>query len=287
MIRVQLVVTGRSERAALHTSLERACRVFSPRVEFVFLEPQYVDSFTSGSRALTPPLPDDPVKKDPARKLADAVIAALVDGRRKNERADYAFAVDDLEVPNAANANGVVKYFATHMERALLDRFGSSQADQTRRQRVRERASFHLLAPMLEAYFFASTTVLEAAGAVRPSVFDAMQSDLESFSVDDSAYSEWCVGQSKLLDWCCRHPKLYVKYLCSPQRYRETREGKAALDVLSWRETVARAEFTRFARSMLDDLVEALSPGAELAIQGDRHPLTERTPGRFLRNIDA
>lgn len=140
---------------------------------------------------------------------------------------------------------------------------------------------------MLEAYFFASTTVLEAAGAVRPSVFDATQSDLESFSVDDSTYFAWCAGRSKSLDWCRRHPKWYVKYLCSPQRYRETREGKAALDVLSWRETLMRSDFTRFARSMLDDLVEALSPGAELAIQGERHPLTERGPGRFLRNIDG
>ena len=287
MIRVQFVVTGRSERAALHTSLERACRLFAPRGEFVFLEPQYVDSFTSGTRALTPPVPDDPVKKDPARKLADAVIAALVDGRRKNERADYAFAVDDLEVPNAANADAVVAYFATHMERALLDRFGSSQADQTRRQKVCERASFHLLAPMLEAYFFTSTPVLEAAGAIRPSLFDAAQSDLESFSVHDSGYFEWCTGRSKSLHWCRQHPKWYVKYLCSPQRYRETREGKAALDVLSWSGTVVRSEFTRFARSMLDDLVEALSPGAEFAIKGKRHPLTERTPGRFLRNIDA
>lgn len=287
MIRVQLVVTGQVERAALHASLDRACRLLVPAGDFVFLESQHVESFTSGDRTLPPPLPDTPGKVSPARKLADAVIAALVEGRKRNERPDFVFAVDDLEVPNVGNAATVVNYFSTHMERALNVWFGDSRADRKCRDRVRERTSFHLLAPMLEAYFFNVDRVLHAAGATRQSMFAPESDDLEDFFAADGAYDRWCQDKPKPASWYRCHPKWYLKYLCSPGRYRETHEGKAALDTLSWRETLRSPAFARFARSLLDDLLEALEPGAGLAIKGVRHPLTERRPGRFLRNIDA
>jgi hypothetical protein len=286
VIRVQLVVTGRAERKGLHTSIERACRLLAPRSEFVFLEPHNVESFTSESRSVSAPLRGDPTKPDPARKMAVALIEALTDGRRRSERADYAFAIDDLEVVNRNNPRAVTQVFSAHMDRALSHRFGTNQADLARRKRVCERSSFHLLAPMLEAYFFSELSVLRAAGAAGRSLFDPKLTDLEQFRVDDPEYGAWCVERSKAVEWCCQHPKWYVKYLSFPQRYRETHDGFAALEKLRWGHVVQGAVFTQFARSLLDDVVEALEPGAGQAIQGQRHPLTELRPGRFLRNID-
>ncbi len=57
------------------------------------------------------------------------------------------------------------------------------------RQNVRERCSFHLMAPMTEAYFFGEAAALKRAGAMRnPSRFDRQVCDPEAFTVADSRY---------------------------------------------------------------------------------------------------
>jgi hypothetical protein len=306
MTRIHLVVTGVLEKRAMHRSLQRACRVWSPEAEVRLLDPQRVEQFT------TNPIPAAPAPSHPrvaaeARKMADAMIAAVVLGRRRSERADFAFGIVDLELLNRSNAAGVVEYFATHMANALGDWFGASEADRNRALRVREQCSFHLCVPMTEAYFFAEPEALVRAGCTRRSCFDPAQRDVECFRVDDPDYERAIPSDPGLeevlarhpglrscddpaeplgsgLDWWRAHPKHYIEFL-SENAYHEARQGVAALATLAWPSVVAPANQSAFARSLIDDLIEAVSPGRGAAIPGARQPLTERRAGRFLRNI--
>jgi hypothetical protein len=282
MTAVQLIVTGELERRSLHRSLGA---VFS-ELQVRFLPPQKMDDFTSTRLG---PYPTG--GRPRAAKLAAALVAAVHPGRRSDVKPDLVIAVEDLELVNGDQPAHVVDYFG-HAVRAHVEEFFPALATRERvYQELRERASFHLLAPMVEAYFFGEPAALGRAGANKvPCLFDAKQHDAEHFEVTDTTY----LGQApKGAPWDVnskhRHPKHYIQYLCDPQAtrehvYRETHEGVAALEHLEWRQVLRVQDFTRFARSLLVDLADGLTAAPGM-FSGELHPLTERKSDGLLRNI--
>jgi hypothetical protein len=295
MKRVALLVTGKTEEA-LHQSLGR---VF-PGVEFVVLPLR--DSFTSRPLPATPLLHADGTAPRPTNveRLAQALIAEVEPGRRDQKPPDLVVLVDDLELDNQAWPERAVGHVKQAV-RAHLERHAWPSAISRERayEGVRERCSFHLLAPMVEAYFFREPAALARAGAKRESLFDALAADVErDFLVNDPDF----LGppdrppKDKCPPWAtpgrAQHPKRYLQFLCDPagtdsRAYVETKGGQAALRELDWPKVLAPQEHVRFLRSLIHDLADALGEDAVARDHaGETHSLTWPPPSdRLLRNV--
>jgi len=271
--RIGLITTGDCEQRALAPSLARVFADQDVQFELCFARP--VHSFTSNR--LSHPAP-------PGRTYVDDFVAAIVATISQRNAPDFVFAVDDLELANAATPHHVVAL--------VRDAVLASPARATHReaQRFQDRCSVHFLCPMVEAYFFGEPAALLRAGATRPAELDATR-HLEAFtSVDPSFLASpsvrdhpWRSEDRKL------HPKRYLKFLNDPTeenmgRYRETRQGRDALATLDWAQVfMYEPTGIAFASSLFDDLADAL--GIASPFPGTCHPLTERRPNGVLRNL--
>jgi hypothetical protein len=277
--RIALIVTGELERLGLAQSLERAF----PEAEFMVDSKR--DSFTSGRVSIlaNPPIPAL------VDKLAAALVAAVDPGRNGARRPDRVVVVDDLEIVNLDQPEVVVEAFRQAVVRHVEGHWASETRREVARARLRESASFHLLAPMTEAYFFADAPALVAVGVKKMPVLAAGQ-DHEDFLVEDTGYLQPVDGAHS---WArpdrAKHPKRYLQYLLDPAevvRYRETKQGLAGLQATHWRRVVpARPPAQlRLLRSLLFDL--AMGLGTDPAwIGASPHPATWQHPGGVLRNI--
>jgi hypothetical protein len=294
MKRVALIVTGKAEEALSHA----LTRVF-PEVEFIVRPPR--DGFTS------PPLPHQPAlhslgtatRPTNVERLAEVLVAEVAPGRRDQRTPDMVILVDDLELVNAAWPERVTQHIRTAV-RAHLERFPwpTAASREAAFTRIRERCSFHVLAPMLEAYFFAEPAALTRAGAKAASKVDASTMDLEKFLSTDNDFltppdrprgsllPPWAIAER------AHHPKSYLQFLCDrsgtiARAYVETVGGRAALRELDWSAVLALPSYTRFLRSLLHDLSSALEDDSAIErFPGDTHPCTWPPPrDNLLRNI--
>jgi hypothetical protein len=295
MKRVALLVTGETEEA-LHQSLKR---VF-PEVEFV-MRPRR-DGFTSQPLPSTPLLHAKGTAPRPTNveRLAETLIAEVEPGRRDQKPPDLVVLVDDLEPVNQAWPERAIRHVRAAVEKHLeVHDWPSATARERAYERVRERCSFHLLAPMVEAYFFREPAALTRAGAQRASLFDASTADVEtSFLVNEPDFlaPPDRPAKEKLPPWAtadrARHPKRYLQFLCDPtgkkaRAYVETNGGRAALRDLDWPAVLAPQAHVRFMRSLIHDLAHALGQDAVAQrFAGATHPLTwPPRNNRLLRNI--
>jgi hypothetical protein len=277
MLDVALIVTGELERLGLAEALTRVFPDARFRVEM------RLDSFTSARvrSDLRAPTGGTPRLVD---KLA-AALAATVDPGRRGVAADYALVIEDLELANLDQPDVVVSEFRDAVSRHIDQRWSGDRGARSRKK-LRERASFHLLAPMLEAYFFGEPASLEAAGITATPQLESGV-DLEAFSVVDPPYLSAAPGSAS---WAVanrhQHPKRYLEYLLGlaggpDPRYRETIQGRAALLKTNFL-TLIEPEpgHLRFARSLLHDLALALDQPLPAGIV---HPATARS-STVLRN---
>lgn len=294
MKRVALLVTGKAEEA-LHHSLKR---VF-PEAELVMLPRR--DGFTSAELPSRPLLHGRGTAPRPTNveRLAAALVAEVEPGRRDQKPPDLVVLVDDLELVNRSRPERVVEHVReavrSHLERHP---WPSAATRERAYERVRERCSFHILAPMVEAYFFAEEAALRRAGAQRPSRVRASEIDLEEFLVQDQEFlahpdrpagatlPPWAIAQRAM------HPKSYLQFLCDPsgtvaRAYVETDGGRAALRELDWWAVVAPEAYVQFVRSLMHDMADALGQNEVAArFKGFTHPLTwPPRRGNLLRNI--
>jgi hypothetical protein len=279
--RVGLIVTGKCEEKGLGDSLGR---IF-PDATFEVLA--QVESFTSADLQM---LPESPVPTT-LQKFAARIVAEVKDGTH-----DLVVAIDDLEILNAPHPEVVARRVRDAV-RVHLDRhpWPSAAARDKAVRRVRENGSFHLLAPMVEAYFFADPAALAHAGATRSSKVNAAALDLEAFVTDDPDYLAQpdVPHRQKLKSWAiperARHPKHYLRFLCEPanpytRRYVETEGGAAALRELAWKHVFAHAERTRLARALFEDIADRL--GVPHPFPGTGHPATASFKNaQVLRNL--
>ncbi|MEQ1568454.1 MAG: hypothetical protein ABMA64_22650 [Myxococcota bacterium] len=230
--------------------------------------------------------PDQPLGTH-AKRLFDAVISEL---QARRDRIDLAVVVDDLELANADQAAVVV-------DRVRAFARGWAEPDKTgaKALELRERVSFHLAVPMLEAWFFADPPSLGLAADRAPRL---VGDDPERFETDDPAYLEHEVrhcpqGAAWRSAEPTRHPKRYLQWLfrdaptgCGTT-YKESDHGVEALRALDWRRSLARAASMTYLRALIRDLEDALGPSS-LVGGGDEALAVSRAAAprdRVLRNL--
>ena len=206
--RIHLVVTGDAEELALSSALDR----LFPKVEFTVAK---VYGLTSNI------LPRDPTEpRQEAIELVSTMLAAIDAGRTP---ANYAIALDDLEQANADQPEVVLQHLRLAVERCVNQppevevvargskrRFRQLATPQARRTALRERCSFHLAAPMLEAWFFGEPAALRRAGVPGATkvVFDKHICDIEDFVTTDAMF----LDPTATAYWAHRAPEKRVKH---------------------------------------------------------------------------
>lgn len=294
MTLVSLIVTGVSERLGLPSFLTK----LFPEVEFA---PLQVTSFTSSR--IRPYCPTNTTAIPVIDKFASAIIASIDPGRNRPEGRvpDFVVAIDDLELCNIDQPDRVVDELSSAVRRGIQTAFPSTGRQEKCARRLVDAASFHLLCPMLEAYFFADPIAI--LRATERSIFEIVpEKDLEDFETCDTAYLQKHAHlptsqapvpmQPNTQEWFAKHPKEYLRHLSSdPQtglaKYRESQHGSSALKQLSPLQALAIATQRRFLRSMVYDLADALNTQLPAEIVGDCHPVTshQARSNRVLRNI--
>lgn len=312
-MRVALLPTGKAELLGFPRAFSR----LFPDHEFHAIariddEKCPFDGFTSVPLPI--PATTEPTNLD---KIIQQAASELVPGRTAaGPPIDLLIITEDLELANRHQPHVVID----EVRSAALRHIGklaaeSSQrlADQVR-EAFRERASFHLLVPMLESWFFADCGALPRAGVPPERMPPQLvpNCDPEVFEADDSRFaddtgdhcSEWLAlhanrrGKNKP-GWLNRgpqriyHPKDYLSWLCRSGAeknctcYRETHEGKMALEGLDWNCALSTPAHCQYMRSLLTDIEWALDQGLDF-LNGECAPLTDisqRPANHIFRNI--
>jgi hypothetical protein len=313
-MRVAILPTGLMEWTALPLALGRLFpghdfyslpsereRCANPGVEFP------VPSFTSTdvSRLLG--------RASNADKLVQRALGEAL-GDRNKAAADLVVILDDLELVNLAQPAKAVEVMHKAVVR-VLDGIRKDRGDAARQARaLRERVSFHLAKPMIEAWLFADPQGAGHAG-VSPDRLPPRVSpcDPECFQTDDSDYDtddgSHCTAWMRLPPrkqrrarpiWDAKgrerqaHPKAYLSWLCRDDNepnctsYKESEGGAAALTRLDWRALIGDATYCTFARAMVHDIAHCLGEAGPAGFPGDcakETDLAAAPQDKVLRNL--
>lgn len=271
---VALITTGECEHRALGASLQR---VFGDRLEIVRPFHAPVPSITSSYLSYPGPTSGG--------TQVDKLVASIMATVDRRSAPDFVFAIDDLELPNVATAHHVTQLVSDAFRRYL-----GGTPTHSELERIRKRCSFHLLCPMLEAYFYGEPSALQRAGAERTPVLDPSR-HLEDFHTADREFLE----HEDVRDhpWRRpdrgRHPKRYLHFLVDPRdeelvSYKETVGGCRALATLDWAQVFQyQPPGIAFAHALFDDLADTLDLPSPFS--GTCHPLTARRSSGTLRNL--
>lgn len=303
-MRIVFILTGQMERKAFTQSLV----TLFPRVEFEIEPPLGTPaellptSFTSNQVPFT--------AQSPAEQKLDALVqtlaAAVEPGRKGKGRPALVVLLEDLELANLSQPEAVQaelrQAIARHIERLRADRRGLLDP-QGVALALQERASFHLMCPMTEAYFFGDPQALAHATPRAALAKLAPGVDLEQFQVADPDYlapipegAHCPQAKNGKVPWAGeergRHPKNYVQYLSrqAPQQpyctdYRETKQGAAALAALRW-SAVLLKQAVPFARALVEDIAHALGVPNPVAPPGDAlTSILQKPRPTILRNL--
>lgn len=305
-LKVKLITTGRMEYIALGIALSK----LFPDTDFEAItlnegplgDPQF-RSFTSSppTKLLQPP-PDIDSEVDEIIRHA-AAEAGLKD-------VDGVLILEDLELANA-EAPDII----TRVVRAAADKHLRGLRPTSRDRaaaNLRDKVSFHLAAPMTEAWILADPKGPTNAGANADHLPAQVASNpnFEDFRVGDVAYlsddGAACIKWRTLIEpkrtkncppWLkenrSAHPKHYLQWLCrcpaenNCTQYKETKQGAAALAELDWAAVLARGNDLPYLRSMISDLCDLHGKPSPVPA-GPEANLTCRSTalaGRLLRNI--
>lgn len=245
-----------------------------------------------------------------------ALAAQAVVGDRRTEAYDLVIILDDLEICNAHQPRLVseVMRMAVHKHLETLATCTGRIQDRTK-QALKEKVSFHLVVPMIEAWFFIDEGALQRAG-VRSleSVAFGIDSDPESFSTCDQSFlaadAAFCTALAEQRRSCkkknkpkwidnenrCRHPKGYLQWLTrNPEHkrctnYRESSHGAYALQEFDWGQVPRRPEnHLGHLKAMVKDLEEGLGSKSVVDLgypsSGVSTAIAQRPRDRMLRNI--
>jgi hypothetical protein len=285
-MKVALIPTGETEWAGLATALGR----LFPVHDFVSLplradreerEPQLMSGFTSAALSV------GHINEPPGNAIELLRRAAFeaIQTRNSETYYDLVVIIDDVELANREQTQviiDVMRAAAQQFVRGELNGRKQAIAEKT----LRDRVSFHLVCPMIEAWFFADPGALANAGVpagTAPRLH--AERDVEMFQTNDDAYSsadhcqcvvwhaeppekknkaafkkrrpKWAVSSQRE-----HHPKGYLQWLCMDPHhincttYDETEKGAAALANLDWAQLAAHAS--------------PPSSGSELPVRQDR-----------------
>ncbi len=225
-------------------------------------------------------------------ELAAELVNAIFPGRRGKRRIDFAYVMEDLELCNRHQPDLVLSLFRGAVS-SYIHQAWPRQSEAVFAE-VRERCSFHLFRPMTEAYFFGDEAALARAQVARQPHLPE-NGDLEDFRTIDPEFLALTPETQRIAPMPERalRPKDYLQYLCDPtlsdkrQRYKEARNGVAALQALDWESVLGPAPHCPFLHAFLDDLAAALNSPLPFVRQEHAYQRA-RFPGsdpRILRNL--
>lgn len=291
-MKIALLPTGRTEWTGLPFALQRLFPADPGHAFFAVPTPQEI--LSNPEEFPYPGFTSNPLtarhEMDPPEQAMDLIgrAAQLALGDRHVEPVDLVIVLDDLELANAHQPGRVCNVFRA-AARQHLAMLGTGSVARRTGAALQQRVSFHLLAPMVEAVFFADEQALRTAGVEDGTtvVFD-LQCDPEAFVTADGDYlsatgadcpcwfalpreskqqtlrrkklrPKWVEGPRQL------HPKGYLQWLCrdgasaSCTRYDEKSGGGAALAGLRWEHVLGRpATQLQFLRALVADVADAL-----------------------------
>jgi hypothetical protein len=304
-MRVALLPTGRTEWHGLPDALRR----LFPEHEFYALpEPAVFRSTGPFDGITSSPLTErhEGAYLPEAATLLIGRAAQEALGDRRRAPADAVVVLDDLELANRTQPERVARVFRRAAERHLAD---LRDARGRTAAALRDRVSFHLIVPMIEAWFFADRQALRIAG-VPDGVEPILGSDgLEDFRAIHLAYAtatelecpRWIAKGRRKADrpkWLGeqrqRHPKGYLQWLCRDAdakdctSYDESRSGAEALKALDWPALLDNPGL-RYLHALVEDLAAALEepvpPTRPAAASPAATCLSRRPQDHVLRNL--
>ncbi len=282
--RIRLIVTGDLERASIVASISR----FFPRERAEWLKPRKVNCGTSARLAAT----NAPNKA--MKALARAMVAEARFGE-DGEPAQLVLAVDDLELHNFDQPNVVCAHFRAAVEAEIGQQATTERVRARLRERVRESCSFHLMAPLVEAYFFGDRAALVRAGCAADATPCLADPDVERFESTEPEWLSLCEADNRRRlalptpePWwrAERHPKRYLEWLISRNaerpgpHYDEVLGGVAAFESLDWPSVPAHPHAIAFATSMFEDIADFFGVPNPLRSE---HPSPLTYPRRDVR----
>jgi len=312
-MRVALLVTGRTEWHGLPGALGR---LFPGHEFYAVPTPEEVQSYPdrfpcTGFTSTLLTLHQEQSAPESARELVGrAAQEAMGDGRRYLA-ADIVMVLDDLELHNRHQPARVAQVF----RRAVSEHLAGLQGARARTAAMLQaKVSFHIIVPMIEAWFFEDRGALTTAGMPPVATPLLAAQDVEAFQTNDPAYLAateaacpcWAITRKKPTrpKWLGdlpreHHPKGYLQWLCldgakkNCTTYDETEGGGNALRGLDWASVLAQpAAQSRYLRAFLADLADGLgqSPttGAVAEDPGAPAPVTRmsaRPQAHVLRNL--
>jgi hypothetical protein len=264
LTKVAILVTGDLERVALAPSL----RAMFPDVEFTTHKVNSITSTTVGSPPSSRALREGAPAYELIRRLWKMVTVPVNQGERP---ADFAVAVDDVELFNLlphGSPAAVVELVRKAPAAFLCEQFSDDRARTRHADTLRQQCSFHLLCPMVEAYFFGEPAALLRAGVPTSRAPQLRAGDLEDFTVNDPAFAAptapaWQQQRARRVSGGLnpdKHPKDYLDFLRDPTEltYSETTDGVRALETLAWPRIGASDTEVTLLRSLFEDLSDAL-----------------------------
>jgi len=299
-MRVAFLPTGRTEWHGLPGAFERlfpghTFEVIPSEVEVTSHGERYpLDGITSSRLDAK----HEAIPPETAILLVERASTTLMD----RDPPDLLVILDDLELENRDQPDRVVRVFRAAVERHVTD---ADARKQRARPRLAERASFHLVAPMIEAWFFGDPNALANAGVVEKPILNP-DCSVEQFTTTDIGYlaatESDCPGwqrksqKSRRPKWFgvarMFHPKGYLQWLTQDSadrnctRYRETEHGAAALRAIDWDALRGQARMN-FLNALCEDIAYKLD--APYQPPGDVVPvatsLARRPANNLLRNL--
>lgn len=304
---VALIPTGRTEWYGLATALQRLFpdhEFYARPDEITFKSMGPYDGFTT--TALSARHESAYLPENASELVGLAAAEALGDGPRA-EPADVVIVIDDLELANQHQPDRVARVF----RQAVVQHLDGLQGARRRTAEVlRARVSFHLVVPMIEAWFFGDPKTLREAGVPEgraPCLDGASLEDFLTFTdmsyvaATEAACPCWVAQGRKKADrpkWLGdhreRHPKGYLQWLChqggakSCTSYAEVPHGARALGQLDWTTLLAKPEL-HYLGALVEDLSDALgepTPAMRLPGGSTAHTSLSRRPrDHVLRNL--
>lgn len=264
--RIKLIVTGDSEKAALHRSLAQCFPTHTASGDSVVWDTPRKEAGVTSYRLKAGKPPSSSMKT-----LVNAMFAEALNSKQPNGTPpDLVIVVDDVELGNAGQEGLIVQAFQT----AVRDKLNALQQQQSAstfsrtQARIQTACSFHLLCPMVESYFFADSATL-AVGGVAASISPRLlhPTNVEQFDASPDLHPDWqalCQSENsrqhslKHLWWQTeRHPKHYLSHLLAisaAPAYHETTLGAQMIQAVNWSKVAKTSTDSPIISALLEDI---------------------------------
>lgn len=298
---IKLIVTGDSEKKSLHKALKSHFPTHTRNGELVVWDtPRKTDGVTNFR------IQAGPISSSMTKLVSVMFTEALQSKHPDGIQPDFVIVIDDVELGNVGREDFVVQAFQAGVTAKLIELQSvySSLEFQKIQARIQTCCSFHLLCPMVEAYFFADPTTLTSGGVTTgnpPMLFHP--TDVEQFDASPDLHPDWQSAyqfknaeQKNINSWWKteRHPKRYLTHLLAVSAapaYHETTLGARMIEATNWATVAKTATDSPIVSALLEDIWDWFGQTPQAGqFQGTSSNITYRsrsTPPnqRMLRNV--